>query len=53
MSENNESQQQNHIMGRKIDRPMPPQGCSWAFFIFLALLFIGLFVAYLIFKHRG
>ena len=28
------------------DRPLPKQGCSWAFFIFLGLLTIGVIVMY-------
>ena len=34
------------LMRRK-ERPLPPKGCSWAFYIFLLLLAILLFVAYL------
>lgn len=32
------------------DRPLPKPGCSWAFFIFLALLTIGLVVMYAKYK---
>ena len=33
------------------DRPLPKPGCSWAFFIFLGLLAIGLVVMYLLYRH--
>lgn len=32
------------------DRPLPQRGCSWAFFIFLGLLTLGLIVMYLLYK---
>ncbi|MBR1834004.1 MAG: hypothetical protein IJ785_00625 [Bacteroidales bacterium] len=32
------------------DRPLPKPGCSWAFFIFLGLLTVGLIVMYLLYK---
>ena len=32
------------------DRPLPKPGCSWAFFIFLGLLTIGLVVMYLLYR---
>jgi hypothetical protein len=32
------------------DRPLPKRGCSWAFFIFLGLLTLGLIVMYLLYK---
>jgi len=34
------------------DRPLPKPGCSWAFFIFLGLLTLGLIVMYL-FYHQS
>ncbi len=34
-----------HLFRRK-DRPLPPKGCSIAFYIFLALLFVLLAVLY-------
>lgn len=38
-----------HIFRRK-DRPLPPKGCSIAFYIFLLALFVFLIVLYL--QHR-
>ena len=32
------------------DRPLPKRGCSWAFFIVLGLLTLGLIVMYLLYK---
>lgn len=32
------------------DRPLPKPGCSWAFFIFLGLLTLGLVVMYAKYK---
>ncbi|MBO7576709.1 MAG: hypothetical protein J6T03_04480 [Bacteroidales bacterium] len=32
------------------DRPLPKPGCSWAFFVFLGLLTIGLVVMYLLYR---
>ena len=29
------------------DRPLPKQGCSWAFFIFLGLLTLGVVAMYI------
>lgn len=34
------------------DRPLPKPGCSWAFFIFLALLTLGLIVMYLFYAKK-
>ncbi len=34
----------------RMDRPLPKRGCSWAFFIFLGLLTLGLIVMYLLYK---
>ena len=34
------------------DRPLPNRGCSWAFFIFLGLLTIGVAVMYFIYKLK-
>jgi len=39
------------LMRRK-DRPLPPKGCSWAFYIFLFLLLAGLIIAYLFYRHQ-
>jgi len=36
---------------RRKDRPLPPQGCSIAFYIFLILLFVGLALVYILFRH--
>ena len=35
------------------DRPLPKPGCSWAFFIFLGLLTIGVIVMYFIYKIKN
>lgn len=32
------------------DRPLPKPGCSWAFFIFLGLLTLGLVVMYILYN---
>lgn len=51
----NEEKQQHesvdwgHILRRK-DRPLPPKGCSVAFYIFLLALFIGLALCYILFR---
>ena len=34
------------------DRPLPKRGCSWAFFIFLVLLTIGVAVMYVLYSTR-
>ena len=34
------------------DRPLPKLGCSWAFFIFLGLLTLGLVVMYIMYKNQ-
>lgn len=34
------------------DRPLPKRGCSWAFFIFLGLLTLGLVVMYVFYKSN-
>ena len=58
-SYDNEVRSQQSDIDRKIevarlftrkDRPLPKRGCSWAFFIFLGLLTLGLVVMYLIYK---
>ena len=41
-----------HVMGRKAYRPLPPKGCSTAFFIFLAALAIGLTIAFICYKRQ-
>mgnify|MGYP003294524052 CR=1 FL=1 len=33
------------------DRPLPKAGCSWAFFIFLGLLTLGLAAMYILYKN--
>jgi len=33
------------------DRPLPKRGCSWAFYIFLALIFILLAVMFIKYKQ--
>ncbi len=33
------------------DRPLPKRGCSWAFFIGLGLLTVGLIVVYLFYRQ--
>lgn len=57
MSENDHQEE----MDRKIDfarafmrkdRPLPKPGCSWAFFIFLGLLTLGLVVMYIMYKNQ-
>ena len=58
MSENSH----NEDIDRKIDfarafmrkdRPLPKQGCSWAFFIFLGLLTIGVVVSYVLYRTNS
>lgn len=34
------------------DRPLPKPGCSWAFFIFLGLLTLGLAIMYIKYKTQ-
>lgn len=34
------------------DRPLPKPGCSWAFFIFLGLLTLGLVVMYILYRQQ-
>lgn len=34
------------------DRPLPKPGCSWAFFIFLGLLALGLAIMYMMYKTQ-
>ena len=34
------------------DRPLPKSGCSWAFFIFLGLLTLGLVVMYILYRQQ-
>ncbi|MCQ2260772.1 MAG: hypothetical protein MJZ77_05230 [Bacteroidales bacterium] len=34
------------------DRPLPKPGCSWAFFIFLGLLTLGLAIMYMMYKTQ-
>lgn len=36
---------------RRKDRPLPPRGCSVAFYIFLLLLFALLIVSYILYKN--
>ena len=33
------------------DRPLPKQGCSWAFFIFLGVLTLGLVAMYILYRN--
>lgn len=35
------------------DRPLPKQGCSWAFYIFLVLLALGVGTMYIIYKTNS
>ena len=35
------------------DRPLPKRGCSWAFFIFLGLLTLGLVVMWFFYKNEN
>jgi hypothetical protein len=35
------------------DRPLPKRGCSWAFFVFLGLLTLGVVVMYVWYRFRG
>lgn len=49
MSENNNKREPidwGHLLRRK-DRPLPPKGCSIAFYIFLLALFILLALLYI------
>lgn len=34
------------------DRPLPKPGCSWAFFIVLGVLTLGLIVSYVFYQHQ-
>lgn len=34
------------------DRPLPPSGCSVAFFVVLGLLAVGLLIMYIIYKFQ-
>lgn len=34
------------------DRPLPPSGCSVAFFVVLGLLTLGLIIMYIIYKQQ-
>lgn len=52
-------QQSDEELDRKIDiarafmrkdRPLPKKGCSWAFFIFLGLLTLGVAVMYIFYR---
>lgn len=36
----------------QVDRPLPPRGCSWAFFISLALLSLFLIFMYIRYRHH-
>ena len=36
----------------RTDRPLPKRGCSWAFFIFLGLLTLGLVIMYVFYKSN-
>lgn len=55
MSDNSDNEDINRkidfarVFMRK-DRPLPKQGCSWAFFIFLGLLTLGVVAMYVKFK---
>lgn len=53
-------QEQDEELDRKIDfarafmrkdRPLPKQGCSWAFFIFLGVLTLGLVAMYILYRN--
>lgn len=53
-------QEQDEELDRKIDfarafmrkdRPLPKQGCSWAFFIFLGALTLGLVAMYILYRN--
>ena len=35
------------------DRPLPKPGCSWAFFIFLGLLTLGVIVMYFMYRIKN
>ena len=35
------------------DRPLPKRGCSWAFFIFLGLLTLGLVAMWFFYKTNN
>ena len=54
--------EENHDIDRKIDfarafmrkdRPLPKPGCSWAFFIFLGLLTLGLVAMWFLYKTEN
>ena len=40
------------ILGPRKERPLPPKGCSTAFFIFLALIILALIASYIVYKHQ-
>ncbi|MDY5969987.1 MAG: hypothetical protein SPJ13_08265 [Bacteroidales bacterium] len=47
-----EGKEDSHVMGRKLDRPLPPRGCSVAFFLFFALLLTGLAIAFFFYRNK-
>lgn len=47
-----ESQIQFARLFMRKDRPLPPSGCSVAFFVFLGLLTVALIVMYIIYKQQ-
>ena len=58
----NDMAEDNRDIDRKIDfarafmrkdRPLPKPGCSWAFFIFLGLLTLGLVVMWFFYKTEN
>ena len=55
MTENNPEMDRKIDIARvfmRKDRPLPKRGCSWAFFIFLGLLTVGLVVMYVLYKGK-
>lgn len=41
-----------HLVMRK-NRPLPKAGCSWAFFIFLGILLIGVIIMYIRYRYAN
>lgn len=35
----------------RMDRPLPPRGCSWGFYVFLVLLALFLIMMFIRYRH--
>ncbi|MBQ9546974.1 MAG: hypothetical protein IJU90_06785 [Bacteroidales bacterium] len=38
---------------RRKERPLPKVGCSWAFYIFLVLMAVGVIISYLVYQQQA